>query len=523
MRAVGYLRVSSKGQRDRNTIEAQRRAIASWITSQGWKLARPIDTYVDDGRSAKSGNLEARTGFALLLRDMARDVFDVVVVVDMDRISRSEDQTERGAILGAFQRAGVQIAIVGGQMLDLSSAAGDLYSSLQSVFAADWLRKHRERIKRAKSIAISKGKKPAGPTPYGFRYDRHTGVWSHDELEANLVREIFARVRAGEACYSIGLSFHDRGEPSPQGGLFRPERVWVIVRNPVYRGVWMADKAKGLTVAVPPIVSDEVWDAAQAALMRHRKRGLRRTKHTYLLEGWAVCGVCGESIGIASARKPKPRASHTYVAPPRYVCNHRKNVRRTGAPRCALPYRHTSEVDDRLWAALVRELSRADLLAEAAAKDQEARANRAGWVADMKEWTRRIARLTETEKQHLARHRRGLLSAEALDVELGALARERRQLQRQVESARRGAASADEAQASAQTLQELVQQARGKLLAASPEARQAFVRAVVERGVVLHADEIEATLVLDAASATKSGELIPAADPGVVLRIRLVA
>lgn len=521
LRAVGYLRVSSAGQRDRHTIDAQRVAISSWITSQGWKLARPISTYVDDGRSARAGKLEKRDGLNRLLADVGAGVFDLVVVVDIDRLTRSEDLTERGAVLGAFQRAGVKIAIVGGQVLDLSSAMGDLYSGLQSFFAADWARKHVERIKRGKDLAIAKGKKPAGPTPYGFRYDRWTGVWSHDEHEASIIRECFRRVAAGEPCFGIGLDFVRRGVPSPQGGLFKPDRVWAIVRNTVYKGQWFADKAKGISISVPPIVSEAEWDAAQDALKRHHKRGLRKTKHTYLLEGLARCALCGGRINIASGTKPK--RGRTYQSPPRYVCTHRINMHRKGVAKCFLPYRPIPEVDDRLWAALVRELTRADLLALAAAKDQEANKDRAAWLADVKEGTRRIARLEETESAHLERHRAGKLSAAALDRELDAIARERRQHERQVETARRGLRAADQKQARAESLQELVKAARGKLEAATPETRQAFVRAVVEQGsVVLHADEIEATLVLRA-SLVESGQLVDEAGTERVLRIRMVA
>jgi hypothetical protein len=44
------------------------------------------------------------------LRDAAAGRFDVVVVADIDRLTRSEDLGERGAILGALQRAGVCVA-----------------------------------------------------------------------------------------------------------------------------------------------------------------------------------------------------------------------------------------------------------------------------------------------------------------------------------------------------------------------------------------------------------------------------
>ena len=53
---------------------------------------------------------------------------------------------ERGEVLGAFQKAGVQIAVSSsGQVLDLRSSMGDLMSSLGAFFAAEENRKRRDR------------------------------------------------------------------------------------------------------------------------------------------------------------------------------------------------------------------------------------------------------------------------------------------------------------------------------------------------------------------------------------------
>ena len=51
---------------------------------------------VDDGRTATEGFLSKRISFTRLIRDAALGLFDVVVIVDMDRLTRSEDLQERG-------------------------------------------------------------------------------------------------------------------------------------------------------------------------------------------------------------------------------------------------------------------------------------------------------------------------------------------------------------------------------------------------------------------------------------------
>jgi DNA invertase Pin-like site-specific DNA recombinase len=111
VRAVIHARVSSLAQRDQHTIASQLETLPNFVSYRGWMLAKPVETYVDDGRTAKAGFLAERTAFTRLLRDAGLGQFDVVVVVDLDRLTRSEDLRERGEVLGAFQEAGVQIAV----------------------------------------------------------------------------------------------------------------------------------------------------------------------------------------------------------------------------------------------------------------------------------------------------------------------------------------------------------------------------------------------------------------------------
>jgi hypothetical protein len=59
-------------------------------------LAKPAGTYVDDGRTAMEGFLSKRTSFTRLIQDTALGLFDVVVIVDMDRLTRSEDLLREG-------------------------------------------------------------------------------------------------------------------------------------------------------------------------------------------------------------------------------------------------------------------------------------------------------------------------------------------------------------------------------------------------------------------------------------------
>ena len=179
-----------------NTSESQLRDLPAFATARGWTV---VGVYTDDGKSAAAGKLAARDAFARLAADAAAGAFDVVVVVDQDRLTRTEDMRERGAILGAFQAAGVKVAVTStGQVLDYRTDEGDLLGSLGAYFAAVENRKRRALLHRRGLIAYATtphcptcgyttGFPPGWTTPQGNAPDptpRPCQCWRLAELPA---------------------------------------------------------------------------------------------------------------------------------------------------------------------------------------------------------------------------------------------------------------------------------------------------------------------------------------------------
>lgn len=525
MRAAIYARVSSAMQRDRDTIASQLRVLPDFVQRMGWQL---VGTYADDGHTAKAGKLERRDGLARLLHDAALGMFDVVVVVDVDRITRSEDLVERGAILGALQRANVKIASsTSGQVMDLSTSTGDLFTTLHAFFAAEWTRKHRERVTQGKITAIQRGRKPAGRAPYGLAYDKAAGAWIVDPVTGPLVREMFKRIAAGESARTVADDFYRRGIPVPKRQWER-SRICDIVRSRYAVGEWTADKTRGLVMRVPPIVDEELWQRAQAALNVSGKRGLRRTRHDYLLEGLAVCGGCGAKIIIRSAVWD-PRHNGRLGAAA-YYCSGRRYFRR-GTEHCMAPSIRVDEADARLWAAMKVELEDPEL---AAAIDREILGTSEeddSWQADAEGYRRHLARLEQLQAGVLERWRRELISDAGVDAELGRIKTERDMVARQLEAAL-------EAQRAGRGLQERLGDARQVLAElravldeASFEVRRRLVSLLVPRsGITFVGTAMRVTLLVPR-SAARVGHAAPVLVDGSTsrrlhethLRIRLVA
>lgn len=479
MRAAIYARVSSQAQRDRHTIENQLRTLPAYVAGRGWSL---VETFIDDGRSARTGELDKRDGFAALLRAAEARRFDVLVVVDVDRLTRTDDLEERARILGPFQRLGITIATPSGGELDMRTMLGELWVTLQAIGAAEENRKRAERIKAGKARAIAEGRKPAGPTPYGYVYSRVTG-WAIDPVAAELVREIFRRVADGESCVQIADDFAARGAPTPRSwwrsGWTRAT-VHRIVRSRAAVGEYEADKARAAVIRIPAIVTEREWQAAQRSLMALRRRGLRRTRHSYLLEGLATCGHCGAPILIRSATSNARRRSRSPAA---YICRERKLHQ-----RCDATIVTTAETDARVWAALADEIEQPELLAEVMRAATARASDATDWRADAKIHRAHLGRLERVESAIMVRFRRGSVSEGALDAELAAIGRERAMVARQLEAAERALAASEGGAERLESAAALLARLRAALPSATPDQRRALLRELAGPGGVVIAD-----------------------------------
>lgn len=527
LRSAIYARVSSAAQREAHTIESQLRVLRAFVAAQGWTLA---GEYIDDGRSAKAGKLELRDGFSALIVAAERRTFDLLVVTDIDRLTRADDMRERAEILGPFQRAGIRIVTPVGGELDLRTMLGELYVTLHAVVAAEENRKRAERIKAGKLRAIAENRKPAGKTPFGLAYARTSGQWSIDEPAAAVAREIHRRVAEGESCAVIADDLSVRAAPSPRG-TWSQAGVYRIARSKHVLGTWYADKERGAAIAVPAILTVDEWNASQRALISHGKRGLRRTKHVYLLEGLAKCAACGEPVLIRS----QTPARNGRVNPSAYVCRGRRVLRACKAPIVA-----TAELDARVWAAVTEELEQPGLVDALAAVDQEHAQEARDWAADAAGYRAHLDRLKRHELAMMGKARRGLVSADAIDLELAAVARERKNYQKQLEAAEDAIACSQDERTRLSNAREALDELRGAFADADLEDRRALLRELVRTGGVVIANG-RARLDLRLPRAAKAGSraegaalsIVQGSTPGYrtdyetigrsALRIRLVA
>jgi DNA invertase Pin-like site-specific DNA recombinase len=485
-RVAIYPRVSTDGQ----SVESQIAELARFAEARGWVLAAPPETYVDDGISGTLGT-GGRDGLKRLIDDAAQGAFDVVAVCGISRITRADDWINRAAAVGGLQRAGVLIADAHtGALHDMATEQGDLLVGLGAFLASVERKNILRQTARGKRQALAAGRKHQGVDPYGY-VSGPDRVLCVREDEGQAVREIYELVLAGRSCRDVAETLNARARPLRARGngamRWSRDRVRDIVRSPLYRGEFVADRGAGIVLRVPALVDEARWYAAQAALREHRPPGRRPTgpRRVALASGRTVCGLCGRPIRIVYGSKPYTRY---------YVC--RARARPELGESCQLRYRRVDTLDAELWAQIEELLSGGwrRLAAEmdaAAVREPDAELQQ---VADLES---RVARLGRARVVVLRQHADGVIDDLTMECELASLALER-------DTAAGELARLRESEAGRWTHDDLGQTMdtiRETLAACQPEDKLEIVRALIPGHapyvITVRDDAVEAVLRLD--------------------------
>ncbi|MCG8422229.1 MAG: recombinase family protein, partial [Proteobacteria bacterium] len=214
-RYVELVRVSGRGQVERETPESQRRSLDQLAGRRpGRRVARiealAVSAAIPLEQTAQGKDL-------LMLADKG---FDELRLWDIDRGlgARADDPRDRLAIFGIAREADAVIVDCAGRVIDPSKELGELDYYLRTFFAAQERRKIAQRTQAGrKRIAADGGYAGAGFVPYGLRWDRNRRKWSIDDSRAAIVRDVYRRCLDGQAAGTIANELNARGVPTQQG------------------------------------------------------------------------------------------------------------------------------------------------------------------------------------------------------------------------------------------------------------------------------------------------------------------
>jgi site-specific DNA recombinase len=251
----------------------------------------------DNDTSATTG--VKRPGFEKLLKLLAEDSIDTVVVWHTDRLYRKLRDLVR--ITDLAEKHAVRIVTVKAGELDLNTATGRMMAGILGSVASQEGEHRTDRQKTAFASYAAEGVWHFSHRPFGYSRGPKVRVGGKEvagpvvqvPAEAAIVREAFERYTKGESHYAIVTSLNERGILTAPGNRWTITQLRTVLNNPRYAGHSLY---RGEIVGAgdwKPIISPEQYDAYVTASKSRRTPSTFSRKAASMLSGVIVCAVCG--------------------------------------------------------------------------------------------------------------------------------------------------------------------------------------------------------------------------------------
>lgn len=375
MEVAIYVRVSTIRQQQLQTIEQQLERLRAHVALHpGWHLAEE-HVFRDDGYSGAGLN---RPGLDRLRDSAAMAGFERVLITAPDRLARN--YVHQMLLVEELEQRGCEVEFLEHPMgqdphdqllLQIRGAVAEYERTL----IADRMRRGRQAKLRSGQLL------PWTREPYGYvadpQYPRDPQRLRVDPVKGTVVAQIYSWYTdpaVSSSLYGITKRLIAEHIAAPGGGTFwNTSTVRAILSSPAYMGVACsgrrrtvaarlrksalqpvgrressrrAPETEWIPIAIPAIVSKEVYLAAQARLTQNRQMARRNnTVHEYLLRSLVSCGQCR----LACTGRTLANG-YSY-----YHCRTQRNgLGAAEGRRCTARYAPAQSLDELVWQDLCR-------------------------------------------------------------------------------------------------------------------------------------------------------------------------
>lgn len=312
LRVTFYARVSSESDEQLNSLGNQIKFYEDLIKkNKAWTF---VEGYIDEGLSGIS--TKHRENFNRMINDAETDKFDLIITKEISRFARNTlDSIQYTRQLLSF---GVGVFFQNDNINTFDDDS-ELRLSIMSSIAQDELRKLSSRVKFGHQQAIKENVVLGNSRIFGYKKDNKKLVI--DEEQAPMIRELYEMYATDNySMKQIEKIFWDKGYRNYNGKKIVHTTMSGIISNPKYKGYYVGNKVRVVDMftkkqkflppeewvmfkdesgeIVPAIVSEELWDQANAILQKRSndvKNRQNLCNHANLLTGKLFCTCCGVS------------------------------------------------------------------------------------------------------------------------------------------------------------------------------------------------------------------------------------
>ena len=445
--AALYARVSSDRQKENHTISSQLAALVEYAGSHGY-LIPPEWRFQDEGYS---GATLLRPGLEALRDLAAAGHIEAALVYSPDRLSRK--YAYQVLLAEELSRCGVELVFL--KAPSGATPEDQLLVQFQGMIAEYERAQIAERSRRGKRHRAQQGSiNVLSGAPYGYRYvkksDTSAAYYEVLESEAAVVRLVYeAYTRQGLSINAVARMLNERQIPTrTETTRWERSTVWGLLRNPAYQGRACYGKTElrprqritrplrqrnGLAsrnsanherphqdwieIAVPALVSEEIFALAQEQFEQNKRHSPRRTIEPSLLQGMLVCERCGYALYRSSTQTSARRLYY-------YRCIGSDAYRHLKGAVCDNPPVRQDQLDGVVWQEIVRLLEDPSIIQDELNHRLQAARNANPLKQRQDQLRRDHARLAKGMDRLLIAYQEGLVSLDQLRSRMPELRRQ---------------------------------------------------------------------------------------------------
>ena len=307
MKAALYARVSTEEQTEGYSIDAQKRAFQALCQGRGWT---PCREYIEEGKSARTDNINKRPVFKQMMSDAETKQFDVLVCHKLDRFSRNLRITLE--YFEKLSKAGIAFTSISEQM-DFSQPWGKFALAMLGAMAQFYSDNLSHETKKGWAERKAQGLY-CGLLPFGAIKGEDGVPVPDSDTYPGLVMA-FDLAAQGESDRRIAQLLNSEGyrtAGNQRRSLFAKDTVRGILTNRFYLGYLPEGNGNGKCVKGKheAFVSEQLWNQGQEMRRRNATSThgrCRSERKICSMSGITHCWYCKGRIHISCTKKGQPR------------------------------------------------------------------------------------------------------------------------------------------------------------------------------------------------------------------------